>query len=64
MVFKKIDPNKPSKYKWKLKLEEDVFDKMNNSDMDMRYLVRRPEGLKKLICFLFIIKKRKMIKKI
>ena len=45
MVFKKIDPNKPSKYKWKLKLEEDVFDKMNNSDMDMRYLVRRPKKI-------------------
>ena len=45
IVFKKIDPNKPSKYKWKLKLEEDVFDKMNNSDMDMRYLVRRPKKI-------------------
>ena len=40
IIFKKLDP---SKFSWKLKLEEDAFDKMNNSDMDMRYLVKRPK---------------------
>ena len=43
IILKKIDPSKPSKYKWKLKLEEDAFDKKNNSDMDMRYLIKRPK---------------------
>ena len=42
IIFKKIDP---SKYSWKLKLEKDIFDKMNNSDMDMRYLIKRPKKI-------------------
>ena len=44
VILKKIDP---SKYKWKLKLEGDIFDKMNNSDMDMdmRYLIKRPKKI-------------------
>ena len=45
IVFKKIDLSKPSKLKWKLKLEENSFDKMNNSDMDMRYLIKRPKKI-------------------
>ena len=45
IILKKIEPNIPLKYNWKLKLEEDIFDKMNNSDMDMKYLIKRPKKI-------------------
>ena len=42
MKLKKVDP---SKFKWKLKLEKDSLEKMNNSDMDMKYFIRRPKKI-------------------
>ena len=44
--MKKRDPNKPSKYKWKLKLEEDPFDKLNKSDTVNNTLIRRPKKIR------------------
>ena len=32
VILKKRDPNKPSRFNWKLKLEEDPFDKLNKPD--------------------------------
>ena len=47
MLLKKRDPTKPSKFSWKLKIDEDIFDKLNRSDTVNDTLVRRP---KKIIC--------------
>ena len=46
VILKKRDPNKPSKYKWKLKLEEDPFDKLNKSDTVNNTLIRRPKKIR------------------
>ena len=46
IVLKKRDPNKPSKFRWKLKLELDPFDKSNNSDTSNDILIKRPKRIK------------------
>ena len=46
VILKKRDPNKPSKFKWKLKLDEDPFDKLNKSDTINDTLIRRPKKIK------------------
>ena len=46
VILKKRDPTKPSKFTWKLKLEEDFFDKLNRSDTSNDTLVRRPKKIK------------------
>ena len=46
VILKKKDPNKPSRFNWKLKLEEDPFDKLNKSDTVNETLIRRPKKIK------------------
>ena len=46
VILKKRDPNKPSRFNWKLKLEEDPFDKLNKSDTVNETLIRRPKKIK------------------
>ena len=46
IVLKKRDPNKPSKFRWQLKLEVDPFDKSNNSDSSNEILIKRPKKIK------------------
>ena len=46
IILKKRDPNKPSKFKWKLKLELDPFDKLNNSDSKNDLLIKKPKKIK------------------
>ena len=43
IILKKRDPDKPSKFKWNLKLELDPFDKLNNSDSANDILIKRPK---------------------
>ena len=43
IILKKRDPDKPSKFKWNLKLELDPFDKLNNSDTVNDILIKRPK---------------------
>ena len=46
VLLKKRDPTKPSKFNWKLKLDEDPFDKLNKSDTVNDTLIRRPKKIK------------------
>ena len=46
IILKKRDPEKPSKFKWKLKLEIDPFDKLNNSDSKNDLLIKKPKKIK------------------
>ena len=46
VLLKKRDPTKPSKFNWKLKLDEDPFDKLNKSDTVNNTLIRRPKKIK------------------
>ena len=46
ILLKKRDPTKPSRFKWKLKLEEDPFDKMNKSETVNNTLIRRPKKIR------------------
>ena len=61
VILKKRDPNKPSKFKWKLKLDEDPFDKLNKSDTINDTLIRRPKKIK--VSSSFETKELKPIKK-
>ena len=45
VILKKPDPTKPSKFSWKLKLEEDIFDNFNKSESVNNTLVRRPKKI-------------------
>ena len=45
IILKKRDPEKPSKFRWKLKLELDPFDKLNNSDTANDILIKRPKKI-------------------
>ena len=40
-----MDPTKPSRFNWKLKLDEDPFDKMNKSDTVNNTLIRKPKKI-------------------
>ena len=46
VILKKRDPNKPSRFNWQLKLEEDPFDKFNKSDTINETLIRKPKKIK------------------
>ena len=46
IILKKRDPDKPSKFKWKLKLELDPFDNFNNSDTANDILIKKPKKIK------------------
>ena len=46
IILKKRDPDKPSKFRWKLKLDLDPFDKLNNSDTANEILIKRPKKIK------------------
>jgi len=46
VILKKRDPDKPSKFRWKLKLDLDPFDKLNNSDTANDILIKRPKKIK------------------
>ena len=46
VILKKRDPNKPSRFNWKLKLEEEPFDKFNKSDTINEALIRKPKKIK------------------
>ena len=46
IILKKRDPDKPSKFRWKLKLDLDPFDKLNNSDTANDILIKRPKKIK------------------
>ena len=45
VLLKKMDPTKPSRFNWKLKLDEDPFDKMNKSDTVNNTLIRKPKKI-------------------
>ena len=45
IILRKRDPDKPSKFRWKLKLELDPFDKLNNSDTANDILIKRPKKI-------------------
>ena len=61
VILKKRDPNKPPRFKWKLKLEEDPFDKLNKSDTINDTLIRKPKKIK--ISNSFQNKKHKPVEK-
>lgn len=44
IILKKKDPTKPSKYKWKLKLEDDNVEKLNNS-LDYINQIKKPKKI-------------------
>ena len=46
IILKKRDPEKPSKFKWKLKLEVDPLAHLNNSDTSNDILIKRPKRIK------------------
>ena len=46
VILRKRDPNKPSRFKWKLKLDEDPFDKFNRSETVNETLIRRPKKIR------------------
>ena len=46
IILKKRDPEKPSKFKWKLKLEVDPLVQLNNSDTSNDILIKRPKRIK------------------
>ena len=46
IILKKRDPEKPSKFKWKLKLEVDPLVHLNNSDTSNDILIKRPKRIK------------------
>ena len=46
ILLKKRDPNKPSRFKWKLKLEEDPFEKINKSDSISDSFIRKPKKIR------------------
>ena len=45
IILKKRNPDKPSKFRWNLKLELDPFDKINNSDTVNDILIKRPKKI-------------------
>ena len=51
VILKKRDPNKPSRFNWKLKLEEEPFDKFNKSDTINEELIRKPKKIKVSLSF-------------
>lgn len=46
VILRKRDPTKPSRFKWKLKLDEDPFDKFNRSETVNETLIRRPKKIR------------------
>ena len=46
ILLKKRDPSKPSKYKWKLKLEEEPADKLNNSVEIHNNIIKKPKNIR------------------
>jgi hypothetical protein len=46
VLLKKRDPNKPSRFKWKLKLEEDPLEKLNKSDTVNDSLIKKPKKIR------------------
>ena len=46
IILKKRDPEKPSKFRWKLKLELDPLAHLNNSDTSNDILIKRPKRIK------------------
>ena len=46
IILKKRVPEKPSKFKWKLKLEVDPLAHLNNSDTSNDILIKRPKRIK------------------
>ena len=46
IILKKIDPNKPSKYKYELKLEDEELKNLNKSAIIQSYLIKRPKPIK------------------
>ena len=46
ILLKKRDPTKPSKYKWKLKLEEEPTDKLNNSVELHNNIIKKPKNIR------------------
>ena len=61
VILKKRDPNKPSRFNWKLKLEEEPFDKFNKSDTINEALIRKPKKIK--VSLSFETKKHKSVEK-
>ena len=45
ILLKKMDPNKPSKYKYKLKLEEEYPQNLNNSMTLQNHLIKKPKKI-------------------
>ena len=46
IILKKRDPEKPSKFRWKLKLDIDPFEHLNKSDTAKDILIKRPKRIK------------------
>ena len=46
VILRKRDPTKPSRFKWKLKLDDDPFDKFNRSETVNETLIRRPKKIR------------------
>ena len=61
VILKKRDPNKPSRFKWKLKLDDDPFDKLNKSDSINDTLIKKPKKIK--VSFSFENKEHKPVEK-
>ena len=61
ILLKKRDPTKPSKYKWKLKLDEEPNDKLNNSVELNNSLIKKPKNIRLSSSFSNIDRKKKAI---
>ena len=51
IILKKRDPNKPSKFKWQLKLDEDQNNKLNNSVILQNSFIKKPKSIRLSVSF-------------